>query len=172
MYKWFIYSYSRWILPQWTDRCYQSTLYSNTHYANINFQSSKQAVVFIVCCLSRLFFLWLSLINSTFSLRDWLTFLSIWVMRQIVLFAHVCALHHLIYYAMPTSSKSFVTRWILKRYSYLFALKIKYLYSYIHDDSIPHFSPRMRKNVYRKYNSPSKSKAYSCLYLEINKTVI
>lgn len=49
--------YSRWILPQWTDRCYQSTLYSNTHYANINLQSSKQAVVFIVCCLSRLFFM-------------------------------------------------------------------------------------------------------------------
>lgn len=45
-----------------------------------------------------------------------------------------CALHYFIYYAMTTSYKSLITRRLLKRYSKAFGLKVKHLYSIIHND--------------------------------------
>lgn len=75
------------------------------------------------------------LFSSNQTRSNFLFVVSIKGIRQIFYFAHALRLAFtFIYYAMTTSFESLITRILLKRYSYPFALKLKHLYSYIYND--------------------------------------
>lgn len=85
-----------------------------------------------------------------------------------------CALHYFIYYATTALCKYLITCSVMqmtKNCSYAFALKVKHLYSYIHNNQIT-FSLHMCKNINRQFNSHTKRKAYSCLAVSTGHTAL
>lgn len=82
--------------------------------------------------------------------------------------------HNFIYYAMTALCKYLITCSVMqmtKNCSYAFALKVKHLYSYIHNNQIT-FSLHMCKNINRQFNSHTKRKAYSCLAVSTGHTAL